>query len=151
RHSGTRSAWPRTEARLLGRTSMVPVLAPALLENGTVLRTPEDIRQFDLLHEENRSYWSDWFRMAGAPEENHDRGPVFADGSLVLQAALRGHGAALSDPAFIEEDLRDGRLVAPFDIRMPCGAYYLVARSFKALPKPAAALAAWILSRFPSG
>lgn len=148
RHGSARSAWPRTEARLLVRTSMIPVLSPSLLERGTPLRTPADIRQFDLLHEENRSYWQDWFRMAGAPGESGDRGPVFADGGLVLQAALRGHGAALSDPIFFAEDLRSGRLVAPFDVRMPCGAYYLVARSFRNLPKPAAAFAEWLVAQF---
>ena len=127
---------------------MVPVLAPSLLERSAPILSPADIRQFDLLHEENRSYWKDWFRMAGAPADNCDRGPVFADGGLVLQAALRGHGAALSDPIFFAEDLQSGRLLAPFDIRIPCGAYYLVARSFKALPRPAAALADWLTARF---
>lgn len=148
RQSTIRSTWPRTEARLLLETSMVPVVSPALLASGHPLREPGDLQQFDLLHEENRRYWRDWFRMAGAPDDVGERGPVLADGSHVLTAALRGHGAALSDPIFVEEEVRAGRLVQPFNIQMPFGAYYLVAQNFKTLPKPAAALAGWICSKF---
>lgn len=148
RQGASRSSWPRTEARLLAETTMVPVVSPALLAAGSGLREPADLRRFDLLHEENRRYWRDWLRIAGAPDDADDRGPVLADGSHVVAAALRGHGAALADPFFIADELRAGRLVQPFDVRMPFGAYYLVARSFKALPKPAAALAEWIVGKF---
>jgi LysR family glycine cleavage system transcriptional activator len=150
RQGTIRSDWPRTEARLLIETTMAPVVSPDLLASGSPVREPADLQQFDLLHEENRRYWREWFRMAGAPDDTIDRGPVLADGSHVLAATLRGHGAALTDPLFVEDELRTGRLVMPFDVRMPFGAYYLVARNFKALPRPAAALADWILSKFPT-
>ena len=148
RHGSPGRAWPRIEARHLAEVEMVPVIAPALLRTGTPLNHPEDIQQFELLHEENRRVWADWFKISGAPEDNCDRGPVLADGYLVMQAALRGHGAALCDQLFAEEEIAAGRLVQPFDIRLPFGAYYLVARNFKALPGPAATFANWLLSRF---
>lgn len=148
RHSSDGSTWPRTEAHHLADVEMVPVVAPCLVETGTPLVAPADIQQFDLLHEENRRVWADWFRLAGAPEDCCDRGPVFADGGLIMQAAVRGHGAGLCDRLFAEEEIAAGRLVRPFDIGLPLGAYYLVTRSFKALPKPAAALADWLQSRF---
>lgn len=150
RHGSHGGVWPRTETRHLADVDMVPVIAPSLLASGTPLAEPADIQQFDLLHEENRKAWAEWFRHAKAPEDSCDRGPVFADGGLVMQAALRGHGAALCDRIFAEEEIAAGRLVQPFDIRMPFGAYYIVTRSFKALPKPAAALADWLQSRFSS-
>ncbi|MDB5554936.1 MAG: bacterial regulatory helix-turn-helix, lysR family protein [Rhizobium sp.] len=148
RHGSFGGDWPRTEARHLSEVEMVPVVAPSLLATGTPLDHPEDIQQFELLHEENRRVWADWFKAAGAPEDSWDRGPVLADGYLVMQAALRGHGAALCDRLFAEEEIAASRLVQPFDIRLPFGAYYLVARNFKALPGPADALANWLLSRF---
>lgn len=148
RQSGSSGRWPRTEAKRLFDTVMVPVVAPSLLAAGTPLRAPEDLKQFELLHEENRRAWSDWFRLAGAPGGISDRGPMLADGALVLQSAARGHGVGLADPRFAAEDLAAGRLVQPFDTQLPFGAYYLVARNFKALPEPAAALADWILSKF---
>ena len=148
RHGGAQARWPRTEARRLIETAMVPVAAPSLLATGAPLNAPEDIQQFELLHEENRQAWADWFRLAGAPEGNCDRGPMLADGALVLQSALRGHGVGLADPRFAIAELQEGRLIQPFETKLPFGAYYLVAREFKALPTPAAALATWLLGRF---
>ena len=148
RHSGPDAAWPRTVARRLAVAAMVPVMAPSLLAGGVPLARPEDIQQFELLHEENRRPWAEWFRLAGTSADVAERGPVIADGALVLQSALRGHGVGLADPRFIAEDLAAGRLVQPFETSMPYGAYYLVARSFRTLPRPAAALADWIASRF---
>jgi len=150
RHGSGRSTWPRTETRLLMPTAMAPVAAPSLLASGPSLSAPEDIRQFELLHEENRHAWAEWFRLAGAPDDRSGRGPLFADGALVLHSALRGHGIALADLGFVQDDLRDGRLVQPFATEISFGAYYLVARNFSALPRPAAALAEWILSKFSS-
>lgn len=148
RHGDAGAQWPRTEARRLIDSVMVPVVAPSLLATGSALRAPEDIQQFDLLHEENRSAWADWFRLAGAPQDSCDRGPMLADGALVLQSALRGHGVGLADPRLAGEDLQAGRLVQPFHIELPFGAYYLVARKFELLTKPAALLAQWLLDRF---
>jgi LysR family transcriptional regulator, glycine cleavage system transcriptional activator len=148
RHGRSVNAWPRAEARHLADVEMVPVIAPSLLATGTPLIKPADIQQFELLHEENRRIWADWFRHAGAPEDSCDRGPVFADGGLVMQAALRGHGVGLCDNIFAQEEIAAGRLLRPFDIGLPFGAFYLVARNFKALPEPANALANWLLRRF---
>jgi len=148
RHSGSEGEWPRTEARRLVVTAMVPVMAPSLLAAGASIDRPEDIQQFELLHEENRRGWAEWFRLSGAPVEISDRGPVIADGALVLQAALRGHGVGLADPRFIQEDLAAGRLIQPFETRLSYGAYYLVTRNFRNLPRPAAALADWITEKF---
>ena len=147
RHGRNEGRWPRTEARLLVETYMVPVIAPSLLE-GRALAGGADIRQFELMHEENRRAWADWFRLAGVPEGSGGHGPVFADGGLIVQAVLRGHGVGLADPRFVAEDIAAGRLVEPFETRLPCGAYYLVARSLKALPKPAAALVDWLQASF---
>ena len=148
RQSASSAGWPRTESRHLVDTALAPVMAPSLLLAGMPLVAPGDLQRFELLHEENREEWSDWFRLAGAPDIVGRRGPIIADGALVLQSVLRGHGVGLADLAFVQEDLQTGRLVQPFETQLPYGAYYLVARSFKALPPPARALADWLLERF---
>ena len=88
RQSGSTARWPRTEAKRLIETVMVPVLAPSLLAGRATLRVPEDLKQFELLHEENRRAWADWFRLAGVPDDRSDRGPMLADGALVLQSLI---------------------------------------------------------------
>jgi LysR family glycine cleavage system transcriptional activator len=148
RHSATVTAWPRTESRHLIDVRMVPVIASDLLERGTPISSPHDIFAYGLLHEETRDAWSRWFGAAGLAMPETARGPVYADDGLVLQAALRGQGVALLDEAFAEEEIRGGRLRQLFDLAVPNGAYWLVARSFDRLPPPAADFARWVTESF---
>jgi LysR family glycine cleavage system transcriptional activator len=146
RHSREPSSWPRVEAKLLLRTRSRPVMSPAFLEKHG-LAAPAQLAGTPLLHEENRSGWSDWFRTVGvAPPE--ERGTVFADGGLALAAALRGHGAALFDPRMIDGELASGALAAPFAVECDCGAYFIVARSFPALSPAARSFVNWIEAAF---
>lgn len=56
------------------------------------------------------------------------RGPLFNDGALVIPAVLRGHGVALGDLVLVKDDITAGRLVAPFDLTVSLGSYWLVAQ-----------------------
>lgn len=144
RYSATASTWPRVESRRLADVAVIAVAAPELLSAHPPVRTVADLAGLPLLHEENRDAWQRWFAAAGLAEAPVPRGPVLADGGLVLQAALRGQGAALLDGLFAGEALARGQLVQLFDIALPFGAYFLVARRFSALPPPAAAFAHWL-------
>jgi LysR family glycine cleavage system transcriptional activator len=148
RHSATVTAWPRTESRHLVDVRMVPVIASDLLERGPPISSPHDIFAYGLLHEETRDAWSRWFEAAGISMPETARGPVYADDGLVLQAALRGQGVALLDEAFAEEEIRAGRLRQLFDLTVPNGAYWLVARSFDRLAPAAADFARWVTESF---
>jgi LysR family glycine cleavage system transcriptional activator len=149
RYSTTVSTWPRAQARHLCDITMVPAVSPQIAGDGTAFNTPADLLSYTLLHEETRDVWVRWFAAAGlAPGPEVMRGPIFADGSLTLQAALRGHGVALVDAALTRDDLTAGRIVQPFDLSIPHGAYFLVARDFNQLSPEASALAAWITACF---
>lgn len=148
RHSAQATAWPRAQARKLCDVVMIPVVSPALL-TGPPRLTPQDILSYTLLHEENRDVWTRWFAAAGlTPGAEAMRGPIFADCALALQAAVRGHGIALADAVLAGDDLDAGRVVQPFDLSVPHGAYFLVARDFDQLSPQAAAFAAWITACF---
>jgi LysR family glycine cleavage system transcriptional activator len=101
-----------------------------------------------LLHDENRNIWDRWFRLAGLEAPAHDRGPVFADGALVLQAVLRGHGVGLLDQIFADEEIASGRVMPLFDVEFACGAYFVVARDFSRLSPGAKCFVDWIRSEF---
>jgi LysR family glycine cleavage system transcriptional activator len=150
RFSETQTSWPRTEAVMLTETRMVPVAAPSLVAGDRSIRKPADLLGQTLLHDENRDIWSRWFQRAGLPPPDNDRGPVFADGALVLQAVLRGHGVGLLDNIFGDDEIRSGRVSPLFDVQFPCGAYFLVARDFDRLSPAAKCFAEWIGSRFAS-
>ena len=105
---------------------------------------------YDFLHEENRDLWHQWFLKAGV-SARPERGLVYTDGGMVLQAALRGQGVALVDTLFARDDIAAGRLIQPFDITLPYGAYWMVARSFFALPSPAKDFSDWLMNALSPG
>jgi LysR family transcriptional regulator, glycine cleavage system transcriptional activator len=150
RYSAFATSWPRTEAERLAPVFDTPVLSPALRASGPVLARPEDLRHYTLLHEESRQGWACWFKAAGVADATLERGPLLADGALAKQAALLGHGVALGDLLLVEEELKAGTLVRPFEIDVASGAYWLVAPSLAALSEPARAFADWIRGEFAS-
>ncbi|GAN81092.1 LysR substrate-binding domain-containing protein [Acidocella aminolytica] len=148
RWSGSASSWPRMQAALLVKAVMSPVLSPTLLpQDGTPL-TPSDLLALPLLHEEKRSYWQQWFVAAGLPDVPPQPGPLFAGTSLALDAAARGHGVALGDNVLVEDMLRIGDLVQPFETSIPCGAYWLVAPNFDRLSPAAKVFSDWLKAEF---
>jgi len=149
RHSFTVDSWPRVETRRLAEVEMIPVIAPALAAGGRPLERPEDLMQHALLHEDNRQLWEHWFAAAGAGPVKVDRGAIFADGSMVLQATLRGNGVGLIDRDHARDDIEAGRLLQPFDASVPYGTFFLVARRFEALSDAAKAFVTWIERTYP--
>lgn len=149
RHSLNLSSWPRVEARRLAQVEMIPVIAPELSRSGRPLSMPADLLQHALLHEDNREAWQQWFAAAGAGPVRIERGAIFADGAMVLQAALRGNGVGLIDRDHVRDELKTGRLLQPFDISVPYGAFFLVARRFDALSQAAQSFAAWVEKNYP--
>jgi len=148
RWSETVSSWPRVQAERLSDIAMSPVISAALLAAGPVLKKPADLRRYTLLHEEDRSGWERWFRKAGVTRQTLERGPLFADTMLAMQAAVRGHGVALVNMLLAEEELQNGKLIKPFDIDVPCGTYWLVAPDLNNLTSEALSFARWIQSEF---
>ena len=149
RYSAQSTSWPDTDAERLRQLFDTPVLSASLARSGPPLTTPQDLRKYTLLHEENRRYWEKWFEKAGAPERDAPaRGPQLADMALVLQAALRGHGVALGCLFLAHDDLASGALVRPFETKIGAGAYWMAARNLKALSEPAARFADWVRAEF---
>jgi len=148
RHSVTATHWPRTESIQLAKVELIPVAAPRLLQNAAPIRQASDLLTQPLLHEEGPDLWKGWFADAGISDAMVERGPVYGDGGLILQAALRGQGIALIDSFLATEELAEGRLVRLFDCPASYGAYFLVARSFPGLSDAAASFARWLLGQF---
>jgi LysR family transcriptional regulator, glycine cleavage system transcriptional activator len=98
--------------------SMFPVMHPGLQEEG--LRTPADLRRFTLLHVLNAlTDWPLWLTAAGIKRVDTEAGPKFDSYALATEAACYRWGVAMAWGPFVEEDLRRGRLVAPFDLKIP--------------------------------
>ncbi|HEV2504482.1 MAG TPA: LysR substrate-binding domain-containing protein [Mesorhizobium sp.] len=149
RFSFRNTSWPNTEAERLAYALETPVLAPSLLVGGPAIEKPGDLRRFTLLHEESREHWKNWFRLAGEEEaEVRAPGPMYADMALSKQAALLGHGVALVDLLYMQDELAAGTLVRPFATGLNSGSYFLVARSLSKLSEPARIFAEWVRAEF---
>jgi LysR family transcriptional regulator, glycine cleavage system transcriptional activator len=112
--------------RLFGET-LLPVCAPGLLERGPPLKKADDLAKHVLLCSMNRpNDWPNWLAAAGAHGVDGNSGLKFENAALAYQAAADQLGMIVALLPFVRDDLATGRLVAPFDLRVPTeGAYYL--------------------------
>ena len=137
--------WPGFNAELIARESLSPVCAPSFAAGPSPLREPADLRRVRLLHDVPRDGWRIWCERAGVTDIDLDAGLAFDDAGLVLQAALQGQGVALGRLTLAERDLREGRLVRPFDLAVPNDySYWLVHPRAKAEREDASAFRAWL-------
>ncbi|PTM43403.1 transcriptional regulator GcvA [Bosea sp. 124] len=103
--------------RLLGEV-LLPVCAPGLLKNGLPLETPQDLSLHVLLCSLNRPLdWPTWLQAAGVTGVDGNAGLKFENAALAYQAVIDELGVVISQLAFVEDDLKSGRLVAPFPLR----------------------------------
>lgn len=111
----------------------VLVCSPRLLDGEAPLRTPEDLIDQILIHDESipdpeqRPSWHEWFKVAGVSGVDTERGPRFSNSILAQEAAAEGQGVALALRLQVEAEVAAGRLVIPFATTLPSAyAYYLV-------------------------
>ena len=142
--------YPGCRVDPLFRVAATPLCRPALLSGDRPLRTPRDLKLHTLLHDdtptEGRPDWETWLSAAGVKGLAVNRGPHFNSVQLALQAATEGQGVALTIEALAADDIAAGRLVAPFNTRLPLEeAYFLVTLEETAEVPRVAAFRNWIL------
>jgi DNA-binding transcriptional LysR family regulator len=101
--------------KLFSRTSR-PACSPHYLARKGRLGSPAEIAAADLLHDETRQGWREWFSQAGMAGADVGTGPVFADFNILATAVIAGHGVALCPIEVFREELRRGDLVVVSDI-----------------------------------
>lgn len=111
----------------------VLVCSPRLLDGEAPLRSPEDLVNQILIHDESipdpeqRPSWHEWFKLAGVSGVDTERGPRFSNSILAQEAATEGQGVALALRPQVEAEVAAGRLAIPFATTLPSAyAYYLV-------------------------
>ena len=137
--------WPEVETELLCKAQIFPVCAPQVIAD-TPPRTPDDLENFTLLHENSRQWWADWLRAAGNRDPDLAwSGPLFQN-YLAIQAAEAGQGFALADQLIATDALLTGRLVRPFDfIQQEEEGYWLVWGKGMKLSASANAFRQWLI------
>ena len=123
-----RGRWRGLNSHLLFADELTPVCSPALVEQ-LGLHSAADLLDKPLLQTHARnSDWPDWFATAAvAAPYALPNVRSFEDLGLVLRIAIDGGGIAILQRAYVEDELRDGRLVIPCgpELKRDLG-YYLI-------------------------
>ncbi|HZP74985.1 MAG TPA: transcriptional regulator GcvA [Pseudolabrys sp.] len=135
--------WPDFMTDRLFAANLMPVCAPAMAR---ALTTPEDLRKATLLRVAHADDdWTRWFTAVGITQLRAT-GPEFEYYGQALQAATDGVGVAMGIRPYLDDDLRAGRLVAPFAQTVSKGAqWYLVYRAARETEPAFSAFRAWIM------
>lgn len=142
-----RGDWKGLRADFLMSDEVFPVCSPALAQT---LRAPADLANHTLLQVSGVTAgdWGAWLRAAGQPLQLAE-GPrmTFDLAMMAVQAAVDGQGVCIGRSTYVEDDLRAGRLVAPFGLRLKDElGFYLVTPHETAESKKIVAFRAWLLA-----
>lgn len=129
-------------AEVLLRPAIFPVCSPECLTQHGAPQKASDWLRWPLLHEDEGEWWSDWLRRSGLKRRLHSE-VAYGSAETVLQLALQGQGACLSNALLVESDLAQGRLVRPVAEAHTLQAYVLLQRP-TGLSPAAQAFKAWL-------
>jgi len=148
-----RSGVPRAEPGLftkpISNEWVAPMMSPRLARD---YPTPADLAYAPLLHQEDTQFlkpaidWPAWFMAAGLPAPP-EAGARFSQADHAIDAAVAGGGVVLGRCSLAEKDLREGRLVMPFDLALTTDAKYrFVCPEVQQKRPQVAAFLAWLES-----
>jgi LysR family transcriptional regulator, glycine cleavage system transcriptional activator len=130
--------YPGLRADLLFLDKVFPVCSPRIITKDRPLKQPRDLLHHKLIHLDWQAMgepwpdWRMWMLAAGIRDFDDKSGLHFGQTSLVVQAAIDGHGVALGDSSLVADDLAAGRLVKPFELSLrapPEFAYHVITRT----------------------
>ena len=119
-------AWRKIHMSHLMDLDGFPACSPSLLARMTPVQTPDDLYHFHLLHSEDRTTWINWLQSNSVTSITGERGTVYEDFCLTIEAAVAGEGVIIADPVFCRAELAQGLLVPLFKETIPCASYYVV-------------------------
>ena len=115
-----RNRSPDHHYRTLFRSMLTPVCAPDLLRGPNAIKTPQDLKKHKLLYvytaEED---WHIWLEAAGVTGIKLSDRLAFDSYILAQEAAIEGRGVAMTIGPFATEEIKMGRLVQPFALKVP--------------------------------
>ena len=145
--------YPDMDVHRLLSLTITPICSPKLLTGEHPLRTPEDLKHHMLLHDDTgdmydgESFWEVWLDAAGVTGIDAKRGARFSHAVLAFEAAIDAVGVVASMPSLAAEELASGKLVMPFDLKVPLdSAYYLVCEPHAKTRPAVAAFRDWLIA-----
>jgi LysR family transcriptional regulator, glycine cleavage system transcriptional activator len=143
RYLDTGARPPRMRHRRLFSMDGVPVIA-GVRRRPLRWRHDDAVLGHRLLHDDNGRAWKSWFAAAGLDGFERAKHLYFTDYALTIAAAVRGQGIALGAAAFIETELKTGRLAQMGHTRVPFGEYLLLEANDHSTAPIRAAFVEWL-------
>lgn len=141
--------WKGLRADWLMADEIFPVCSPKLLTGNHPLTSLANLAHHTLLQVSGVTSddWSIWLEAAGLPADLTGGARLTFDLALMaVQAAVDGHGVCIGRRAYVEDDLRGGRLIAPFGKSVTTDrAFYLVSPPDLANCSKVVALRNWLI------
>jgi len=112
---------------------LAPVCSPRLIAKFGPLDAPGVLTKVPLIHDDQLAGrpefpgWADWTKAAGIAGGDLGRGLRLSSADHALDVALEGAGVLLTHTILAHDELRNGRLIMPFDVVLPSRrSYYFV-------------------------
>jgi LysR family glycine cleavage system transcriptional activator len=125
--------YPSLQADKLFDEEVFAVCSPALLGQESQRAGANWLARMTLIHDTTSDFdptfptWRTWLLAHGMPAVDHTRGLRMNSSLLAIQAAIDGQGVTLARSIIVEDDVKAGRLVRPFDsVDATRCAYYVV-------------------------
>ncbi|MFS2067975.1 LysR substrate-binding domain-containing protein [Pseudomonas sp. CT11-2] len=140
--------WSGLRAQRLTWDILQPVCSPTLMASSPI-HEPRDLMNHSLLHvlgyEEG---WGYWLKRVGADDVDYSRGLQFDTLISTIRMAELGQGVALARSSVVEDLLKNGQLVAPFNHRIEASeSFYLVHEQSEVLSPDAAHFSTWLVAQ----
>lgn len=139
--------WPDMEAKFLLPGDLTPICSASLIEQQGRPKTPADLCDYTLIHDEDRSAWDAWLEKSGAGNVSCKANLIIDDTNVRVQSIINGQGVMLGCPTLLKRDLEEGRLVQLFDICLDTYSYYLVYPKKMQLTRNMETFVNWILQQ----
>lgn len=141
--------WPDADATLLLEDVIEPVCSPAYLDTaqggGRLLESLRGKRL--LISKYRKNDWPIWLAHAGMSDLfDQAEKMIFSSSILTWQAATDGLGIAIGQAYMLDDDLRSGRLVRPFDKPLRTGrGQYIVTPTLQRYSQKIASFREWLV------
>ena len=128
-----------------------PASAPKLRKQLLSGNRQIDWNTVELVHDNGRETWHKWYAAHQPASTGWQRGRVYSDLSLAIDAAIDGEGVVLADDILCRREIETGSLVL-LDPRIVRCVWYQIALPKGALKKTASiTFQNWLLDQMPAG
>jgi LysR family glycine cleavage system transcriptional activator len=145
-------AYPGLSTRKLVDDAFLVVAATSVAQRHARWQL-KDLASENLVHDDYPEAWARWFHAAGGKLPTSVRQTQLTDSSMLVEAAVRGHGVALARWSLVADELAAGRVRQLFPKVPPLAtglAYFVVSPRENLRRKPVAAFRDWVLQEAKS-